>query len=193
MAADGNADVSFLVSLAGTGVLGREVLVSQQRANAAADGTPTSQLDKSEAINRRLYDCFFATSDSVELERQLRAVLTAAGIKGESQNATVAGLMTPWERYFITYDPTLVLRRTRIPVLALNGTLDLQVLVDLNLPPIQQALLDAGNTSATIVRLDGLNHLFQHATTGSPNEYGDIAETMAPEVLNQVTAWIQDR
>jgi hypothetical protein len=64
------------------------------------------------------------------------------------------------------------------------------VLPDLNLPPIQQALQAAGNQHATVQKLDGLNHLFQHATTGSPMEYGTIDETMAPEVLSQIAAWI---
>jgi uncharacterized protein len=38
--------------------------------------------------------------------------------------------------------------------------------------------------------LPGLNHLFQHATTGGTEEYGAIAETFAPEVLEQLAAWI---
>ena len=34
---------------------------------------------------------------------------------------------TPWYRYFITFDPLPVLKNVRVPVLALNGELDLQV------------------------------------------------------------------
>ena len=64
------------------------------------------------------------------------------------------------------------------------------MLADLNLPPIEQSLRDAGNTRATVRRLAGLNHLFQHATTGSPSEYGSIAETLSPDVLAQIAAWI---
>jgi hypothetical protein len=93
-------------------------------------------------------------------------------------------------RFFVTYDPAPVLTRTAIPVLALNGSLDLQVLPDLNLPPIQAALQGAGNQQATVQKLAGLNHLFQHAITGAPTEYGSIDETMAPEVLAQVAGWI---
>ena len=89
-------------------------------------------------------------------------------------------------RYLVSYDPIPVLARTTIPVLALNGSLDLQVLADVNLPPIQQALQTAGNTRATVKKLAGLNHLFQHAGTGSPAEYGGIAETIAPDVLAQI-------
>jgi uncharacterized protein len=190
MAADGNAEVAFLVLLAGPGVPGDQTLISQSRAIFAAQGASVSQLDTAEALNRRIYACFRATTDPLELEQQLRAVLTSAGVKGAELESSIAELTTPWMRYFVTYDPAPVLTRTRIPVLALNGSLDLQVLPDLNLPPMQKALEDAGNPRATLQKLQGLNHLFQHATTGLPAEYGTINETMAPEVLTQIAAWI---
>ncbi|HEY3495875.1 MAG TPA: hypothetical protein VGK73_14355, partial [Polyangiaceae bacterium] len=84
--------------------------------------------------------------------------------------------------------PAPVLARVTVPVLALTGSLDLQVLPQLNLPPMRQAL--AGNARATVQEAQGLNHLFQHAVTGAPAEYGMIAETMAPEILAQVAAFV---
>jgi pimeloyl-ACP methyl ester carboxylesterase len=191
MAAADNPAVAYLVMLAGPGVPGGEILISQDRAIAAANGTPASSLDANEALERQVFACFQNTSDPVELEKQIRAVLTTAGVPKAEQDALVAQVNTPWMRFFVTYDPAPVLTRTTIPVLALNGSLDLQVLPDLNLPPIEAAL--AGNDQATVDELDGLNHFFQHATTGSPNEYAVIDETMAPEVLSQVSAWIAAR
>ena len=190
MAAEGNAAVAFLVLLAGPGVTGDQVLISQHHAIGLADGQPASELDAYEAIERRLFDLIAASSDPETLNEQMRTVLTAEGVIGKAQDETVAGMLTPWMRFFITYDPAPVLRRTLIPVLALNGSLDLQVLADLNLPPIEQALRAAGNTRATVRNLPGLNHLFQHATTGSPNEYGSITETLSPDVLAQISSWI---
>jgi len=38
--------------------------------------------------------------------------------------------------------------------------------------------------------LAGLNHLFQTAKTGAPNEYGMIEETMAPLALKTISDWI---
>jgi pimeloyl-ACP methyl ester carboxylesterase len=190
MAADANPDVAFLVLLAGPGVPGDQTLISQAHAISVAEGTPPAQLAQADALNPRIYACFRATSDPKELETQLRAVLASSGATAAQQASALAELTTPWMRFFVTYDPAPVLTRTRIPVLALNGSLDLQVLPDLNLPPIQQALQDAGNQQATVQKLEGLNHLFQHATTGSPMEYGTIDETMAPEVLAQIAGWI---
>ncbi len=102
----------------------------------------------------------------------------------------MASLNTPWMRFFVGYDPRPVLRRTRVPVLALDGSLDLQVLANLNLPAIEAALGEAGNPRATVRELPGLNHLFQHARTGLLDEYGVIPETLAPEVLTTVADWI---
>jgi hypothetical protein len=107
--------------------------------------------------------------------------------------AALGVLVSPWYRYFLRYDPAPALRATRVPVLALNGSLDLQVPADENLAGIQQALRAAGNRDVTVEKLPGLNHLFQTATTGAPSEYGEIEETMAPVVLERVTAWIRAR
>jgi hypothetical protein len=55
---------------------------------------------------------------------------------------------------------------------------------------MEAAFQEAGNQQATVSELPGLNHLFQHAGTGSPSEYGLIPETMAPEVLTLIGDWI---
>ncbi len=190
LAADGNADVGFLVLLAGPGMPGEQVLLSQARAISAAEGASTAVLDASENTSRRIYACFHETSEPDGLEACVRSVLATARLKDAQLEATVAELTSPWMRFFVTYDPLPVLRRTSIPVLALNGSLDLQVLADLNLPPIQKALEEAGNPRATVQKLEGLNHLFQHAGTGSPSEYATLSETLAPELLTLVATWI---
>jgi len=71
-----------------------------------------------------------------------------------------------------------------------SRTIVLAVAVALNLPPMRSALHTAGNTRATVRKLAGLNHLFQHAGAGSPAGYGANAETMAPDVLAEISFWI---
>jgi hypothetical protein len=44
----------------------------------------------------------------------------------------------------------------------------------------------------TIRRYDGLNHLFQPANTGSPDEYGVIETTFDPKALAEMAAWVAD-
>ena len=95
-----------------------------------------------------------------------------------------------WFRYFIMTDPDKFWKRVKCPVLALNGDKDLQVSANDNLPDISKALKTAGNKNVKIVKLPGLNHLFQHCTSGLPSEYANIEETFSPEVLKIMAEWI---
>ena len=91
-----------------------------------------------------------------------------------------------WGRCFLDLDPTPYMRRVKCPTMALSGSLDLQVLPDYNIPLI---IRHCSGTAATVY--PGLNHLFQHAKTGLPVEYGDIEETFAEEVIADMIAWIR--
>jgi fermentation-respiration switch protein FrsA (DUF1100 family) len=78
-------------------------------------------------------------------------------------------------------------------VLAVNGSKDLQVPSKQNLEAINKYLTKAGNKNFTTKEFEGLNHLFQHATTGSPTEYIDIEETFAPQALEYLGKWISEQ
>jgi uncharacterized protein len=97
---------------------------------------------------------------------------------------------TPWFRFLASYDPGPALRALTQPVLALNGALDVQVPPAQNLPAITWELEAGANKDYEVVKMAGLNHFFQTATTGAPAEYGEIEETIAPSVLNLMAEWI---
>jgi pimeloyl-ACP methyl ester carboxylesterase len=108
----------------------------------------------------------------------------------------------PWYQYFVEYDPAADIAATRCPVLALNGSLDSQVLPQSNLTAIRQ-LLNLSEYPDTLPFMEGmgvgfykeypgLNHLFQHAQTGATTEYGTIEETISPEVLHDIVDWLQN-
>jgi fermentation-respiration switch protein FrsA (DUF1100 family) len=100
---------------------------------------------------------------------------------------------TAWFRYFIMFDPTPVLKKVTVPVLALNGEQDLQVPWKENLDLIAAALKAGNNKDFTTKSFPKLNHLFQTSQTGALSEYGKIEETMSPEVLNTISEWILKR
>jgi hypothetical protein len=87
-------------------------------------------------------------------------------------------------------DPKEYLTKTKCPVLALNGTKDVQVPYKEDLEAIDKYLKLAGNKNYTIMKIEGVNHLFQHADTGLPSEYGNIEETFAPEALKAMSDFI---
>lgn len=202
MAAVKSRDVAFIVLLAGTGLPGEEIVESQSRAMALAAGVPQQTADAAMATNHRLFEILRSEPDPVKAEAKLREALAAAydqlpdaqkkaaGDRETTVRAGMASLMSPWFRYFLTYDPRPALRSVKCPVLAINGSKDLQVLPKLNLPEIEKALKAGGNRDYTVKELPGLNHLFQTAKTGLPAEYRQIEETMSPTALAVVGDWI---
>jgi hypothetical protein len=184
-----NHDVAFIVMMAGTGVPGDQILTAQKKLIEEASGVSHQQAEKDAAEESALLALVKRETDSAALEKTLRRKL--AGTVPEPELTTqVKFLSSPWLRYFIAYDPANAISRVACPVLAINGEKDLQVPPQLNLPAIRKALETSGNTNVEIDELSGLNHLFQTAKTGSPNEYAQIEETISPVALDKVASWI---
>jgi hypothetical protein len=59
-----------------------------------------------------------------------------------------------------------------------------------NVPLLRKASDASENKDFTVVEIEGVNHLFQRAQSGSPALYGAIEETIAPEVLTAIGNWI---
>ncbi|HEY0783289.1 MAG TPA: alpha/beta fold hydrolase [Thermoanaerobaculia bacterium] len=206
LAASRSRDVAFVVMLAGTGVPGPDVLLLQIERISRADGATEESIKKELAATKRTIDAVLGEKDPQAREAKVRETakeIAAALMPDELRkeggvdsfvNKTVSQMGSPWAYFFVNYDPRPALRKVTVPVLALNGEKDLQVIADQNLPEIERALKEAGNRDVTIVRLPGLNHLFQpDAKTGSPSEYMQNETTLAPIVLDTVTDWINNR
>ena len=199
--ANERGDIAFLVLMGATGVDGRAVLLSQAEAMTRASNAPEPEVRLAMAINRAvtenaalaapgedLYDKVMRAVDQVIAtipapEREAASQASRIMVKGE-----IGRLQDAWMRHFLNYDPAPALRRLDIPVLAIWGTRDLQVLPSINRPALERAL--AANRRASFVELDGLNHMFQAARTGSLSEYEEIDETINPAALSTITAWL---
>ena len=95
---------------------------------------------------------------------------------------------TPWYQFFMAYEPKDDIAATKCPVFALNGEKDMQVMASSNHTTLMSLLPENPLTEGKTY--PELNHLFQHCTTGMPDEYGQIEETISPEVLNDIASWI---
>ena len=153
-------------------------MLGQSQAIASAAGMPEAQVIQSLAFDRKAYAMVREEKDSAVLEKKLDAIVISSGMAEGSVPASVQAqihmLSSPWFRYFLDYDPLPALQNVKCPVLALNGDKDLQVISKDNLPLIQKTLDDSGNKDATTKEMPELNHLFQHAQSGTPAEYGAI-------------------
>lgn len=202
LAASQSTDVAFVVMLAGTGVPGSEVITLQSERISRASGMPEENIKREDALMRQSLDVVRNEKDPAARDARLRQIAKEALALQSPENqaggddgldAQVKAVTSNWFRYFLDYDPRPALRKVKVPVLVLNGELDLQVIADQNIPEIEKALKEAGNPDVTIRRLAGLNHLFQPAQTGSPAEYAASEITMGPAVLDLVAKWIRDR
>ncbi len=206
LAASRSDTVAFVVMLAGPGVSGREILPLQTRLQAAAAGADPATLDRQVELLEEIVDTALSGAEEGAVRERLMALAleqfelggeAAREALGDDPRAAIEPqldrLLTPWFQYFLEHDPRPVLREVEVPVLALNGELDLQVDADQNLPVIEEQLAAAGNADVTVRKLPGLNHLFQRAERGTVDEYGRIEETMSPEVLKLVGDWIVER
>lgn len=128
----------------------------------------------------------------IALTAQANKILELQGqparLSVEQYRQNVQALQSPWMNWFIDYDPTADISAMKCPVMAINGDKDCQVISTLNLPSIRQLLQK--NKHVLVKEYPSLNHLFQHCQTGLPTEYGNIEETISPEVLTDITKWI---
>lgn len=188
LAAGRSRDVAFVVLLAGTGIPGDRVVISQVERLSKAGGVPTEMLAQSLAIQRKLFDVLKHEPDNAIAIEKMRAVLPEAARK--TKEVELRMMTSASYRSFISTDPAAALAKVKAPVLALAGELDTQVPADENLPAIAAALKRAGNRRATTLKLPGLNHLFQKAKTGSLSEYRQIEETINPAALDVLGEWL---
>ncbi len=203
LAAAKSKTVAFIVMLAGPGLTAEEGFTNQVAATAKASGTSAEAVAWSTRLVRQMFSTLKEEKDDAAAEKKIREVRAKMlgemseeqrkkhGIAENAMEGVIKLMLTPWFRYYMAYDPRATLRKVRVPVLAVTGERDLQVVpAGENLAAIKEALKAGGNKDYTVMELPKLNHLFQTSETGSPTEYGRIEETISPAVLKLVGDWI---
>lgn len=209
IAAAKTKDVAFMVLLAGPAVRGDEVLNEQRVAIMKASGIDATVVHEIDIISRKITGIIIdsktkeeALSKAEEETMQwassassdAKAVLNIASDDQAKTYAaqTVSQMYVPWVRYFLQFDPVPVLAKTKIPVLAIFGEKDIQVLPKQNLEPMKRALAKSRKPSDfSVVEIKGVNHLFQKCNSCAVAEYGGLTETMSEETLRTITDWLK--
>ena len=211
LGADPDSGIAFIVSMAGIGVSGADVLLLQNELILAASGEATEEVIAERIaqmevilplVIERDFDEFARVIDELAREEwassadELREATGLEDVEAYVEWALERNLSAYQNEAMITllgYDPVPDWEQTTVPVLGLFGELDLQVDPDQNLPPMQAALEAAGNEDITFVVLDKANHLFQEATTGNIDEYSELPPEFVEEFLPLVTDWLHER
>jgi uncharacterized protein len=167
--------IAALVLMAGIGTSGKDAILEQQQ--SLLDLAKVAEPDRAAKI---------------ELQKKIvEAAMTEQG--WESLPPEVRPHVdTPWYRSLLMFDPALLMKDVKQPMLILQGALDRQVpahhagrLAELararkNAPPVEEKTLPA------------LNHLFVPAKTGDIAEYASLeAKTISPEVARSVDEWLK--
>jgi pimeloyl-ACP methyl ester carboxylesterase len=185
-----DSKLAFIVMMAGFALRGDILVAEQNKRFAMANGESKEAATTTYQLNRRLYEAIGASKDQSEAEARTREILTSAKPEPDQNEIDQAMMFArlPYMRFILSYDPTQPLTRVRVPVLYVCGSKDLILPPDVNLPPLRKDL--AHDHDVTVVELPGLNHMFQHAETGSPTEFAQIEETVAPEVVSLMQSWV---
>ncbi len=203
IAATRSKDVSFIILMAGPGETGEEIILQQSVLIMKADGAAEAEIQKTVAFSEKIFSIIKEGPDSSTAAGRINAEIKTFmaslpdSVKHKPENTETAlkqqmqQVLSPWFRAFLVFNPREYLLKVTCPVLAINGSKDLQVPPKENLGEIRKALEAAGNKHFEIKELEGLNHLFQNAKTGSPNEYGAIEETIAPAALETILTFIK--
>lgn len=201
MVAASNKDVNFIVMMAGPGISGAEILLRQQELIGRANGIKEEDIAETREMNTAIYKYINDIKDAdslrnvltnfVKAKMQENTKLPSDKAAQELAESQIAQIMSTWMLYFMRYNPTPTLEKVKCPVLAINGSKDLQVPAEINLQTIEKALKKAGNKKYVVKELAGLNHLFQECKTGSPNEYAEIEQTISPVALETMLKWIK--
>jgi len=201
MIATSRNDIDFIVLMAGPGITGANILLEQTELISRANGGSNDEITAARKLNEKVYKVLKKTTDNEKASEKIKKLLTdytqnqankkgAKKVPEEQINFQVKTMISPWFRYFVSFDPMEYLSKVKCPLLAINGQLDMQVSAKENLEAIEKAMIFSGNSKYTVTEIPGVNYLFQTATTGSPNEYSKIEETISPIVLEQIGSWI---
>lgn len=194
-----NPAVAFVVSLAGAAVQGDSLMIKQVELISKSQGMADAIWQTMKPAIRQRYNILLQTDKTTdEIRKEVYADVTKTmspeALKdlntAQQLSAQLNSMTSPWYLQFMRYDPTGDLKKIKCPVFGLNGEKDIQVDATMNLNAIQQRISENGNKKVTIKAYPNLNHLFQTCSAGTLAEYGQLEETISPEVLKDMTEWI---
>ncbi|MFC7666515.1 alpha/beta hydrolase family protein [Hymenobacter humi] len=181
---------AFVVSLAGYGLTGEQTLLQQQVTQQVVKKVDPAQVQAAYERQRTMYDIIRLTNPP-QAQSIVSNMLRQDQPKLDPQaaQAAAAKLLTPWQRYFLSFDPVAQLAEVTCPVLLLNGTADLEAPAELHLEALEKELKSIGRNT-TSKRLPGVNHLFQPPKTEWTLMNGEMKPLFSPVAKETMRAWI---
>ena len=174
LAASREKGIVRVVSIAGPGSTGAEIVLEQQR--HALDRLGASETERQEKI---------------ALQKKILSAVTA----GQSWEGVPEELRkqadTPWFASFLAFDPAKTIQKVRQPLLVVHAELDRQVPGHHAARLAELARGRKKNAGVEVVTLNGVNHLLVPATTGEVDEYASLTgKSITPKAAEAIAAWL---
>ncbi|SIS63839.1 X-Pro dipeptidyl-peptidase (S15 family) [Filimonas lacunae] len=204
IAASRSAKVAFVISLSGIGILGLDALLLQNKAIVEKAPITAENKLRFNKANQTFLPVAYKYANDSSLEKQLRAAYAQWKIEDSVYVSGIADKKLtdhffypfesyvmqatgPWYRGFISYNPAKVFGAIKVPVLAMNGDKDIISLANENIQGFQKYIKRRWLQTWIV---PGVNHLYQHCITCTTQEYAELSETFAPEVLEKMGRFI---
>ena len=194
LASEKSNGLAYIVSMSGMAIPGDSLLRMQRYLIAKKMNKSETDIAKNEAFIDILNSIVKKYPENFILQNmdKLPDETLPDSVKGNDTiraafQREIKQMMTPEIKSLMNCNPSNALSKIKCPTLAVAGEKDLQVPADINLSRVK-ALVKG---RVTVKKYPNLNHLFQNCTTGLPNEYGSIDETISPEVLSDIAEWIK--
>jgi dienelactone hydrolase len=189
LAATRAKDLAFLISIAGAGVSGAETTIDQARNEMAANGMRPQMIEQVVELMTQYeylrtghgWDRYVATREKI-----------AARMGGNPPEAFPSEQGHPYLqliRPLIVYDPAPTLRQIRLPVLALFGELDNNILAEKNRAAWEAALSAGSHPDYTLRILPKANHGLLEAKVGNNAEVKSLRRYV-PAYSEVVLDWL---
>lgn len=207
LAAAGNELLDGIIFMAAPFLGGDEIINQQIRAISEAQGVDESIVEQNLEFQARIYEVVQSGGNWAEVEQALyerleeqintlpeqqREALGDMDAFIRSQIARqLAAAKTDWFRSFIELEPAELVKSLQIPMLAVFGEKDMQVISEPN-REVADSLAENSEIDLSTVVIPEANHLFQQANTGMPGEYGMLEKRFADGFVEAIIEWLDN-
>lgn len=193
LAATRAQDLAFLISISGAGVSVAETTIDQARNEMAANGMRPEMIEQIVELMTRQYE-YLRTGEGWDryIATRERIAARMGGSPPENFPSERDHPYLQFIRPLIAYEPAPTIRQMRLPVLALFGELDNNILAEKNRAAWDAALRAGNHPDYTLRVLPNANHALLEAKVGNNAEVKSLRR-FVPDYFDVVLEWLSKR
>lgn len=200
-----NPTVAFLVLMATPALPMKEIITEQIRSVLKLQGKSEEEIAENITLQRRVYRAAETNEGWAEVKELLKEKYRdeIRKLDGEQRKEIgdidafverlakqqITQVKSPIFRSLVSQDTGEEITRLDVPVLALFGEKDMQVLSESNSKTMRGYLAQSG-TEYRLHTIASANHLFQRADSGLPSEYATLEPAFKDGVIDLIAEWI---